>query len=134
MKEKIKLYIQQACIGKNVITCRAVPINMANVNLHWAKKAAWKQAWEDEVGWAVLAQRKNLGKLPLKKPKITIIIKSTHLKDIDGLYNSTKPLWDGLRKAGVIVDDNPDGVRMKVKQLKVKHKNEEGVEIEIEKN
>ena len=130
-KKEIHLYIQQVCIGKRKPICRRVPFNTSNVIMHWAKKAEWKKAWQDEVGWAFLTKRNEFGQLPLKKPSICILIKSTHLKDKDGLYTSTKPLWDGLKNVNVILDDNPKNVKMEVKQTKVKHRNEEGVEIII---
>jgi hypothetical protein len=128
---KIILKLHQVCIGKREIKCRRTPMNTANVPLHWSVKAQWKKAWQEEVGWAVLENRDKFGKLPLNKPRICVVVSSCKEMDIDGLYTSTKPIWDGLRLAGVIVDDNPKNVYMAVEQKKVKHREEENVNIII---
>lgn len=54
------------------------------------------------------------------------------LLDADNLFGGTKYFTDGLRHAGLIPGDEPDVIRLEVRQVKVKTKAEERTEIEIE--
>lgn len=128
----IKLKLNQVCVGKRKVTCRRVPYNTANRAMHWTVKSLWKKAWEEEVYWAVIKNRKSLGKLPIKFARIEVILSNTRLMDYDGAYASVKPILDGLRYAGVILDDSPKYIDLKVKQMQVSHREDEGVEINIE--
>lgn len=114
----MKLKLHQVCVGKTKITCRRVPYNTANRIMHWTVKAKWKKAWEEEVWSAVQEHKKELGKIPYKFAAITIYLYQTRLMDYDGAYSSVKPILDGLRYAGVIIDDSPKYVDLLVKQIK----------------
>ena len=48
----VQLKLNQVCTGKRKPKCRYVPYNQ-NKKMHWATKAKWKKAWEEEVAWAV---------------------------------------------------------------------------------
>lgn len=135
MQGGIKLILGQVCIGKRVVKCRRVPHNMSNhASMHWGEKAQWTKAWKEEVWAQFMMQRSKLWKLPLKKASIVITIYTTHLKDYDGAYTSVKNLLDALKVnggVGVIIDDSPKYINLLVNQVKVKHKIEEHVEINI---
>jgi hypothetical protein len=140
---KITLKIGKVCLNKN--KCLNVPANPTNSTLHWGIKMRWKNAWQEAVGWEIVKNRHRFGKLPLPKPKISFVVCSTHIKDKDGLYASIKPLLDqfkdikGYNKhgevmygSGVVIDDSPKYIDLKVEQIKVSHRIDEGVEINIE--
>ncbi len=132
----ITLKLNQVCLGKRVVRCRRIPHNMSNSRMHWMTRNKWNQAWKEEVGNAVMMQRREFWKLPLEYAKITIVFFTTRLMDYDGAYNAAKPILDGLKVkdgAGVIIDDSPKYIDLTVKQEKVAHRQEEHVEIQIEK-
>ena len=134
MQGGIKLVLGEVCIGKRTIKCRRTPFNTANHQMHWGEKAQWTKAWKEEVWVQFVLQRSKLWKLPLKKASINITIYTTHLKDYDGAYTSIKPLLDALKVnggVGVIIDDSPEYIDLLVNQVKVKHRNEEHVELLI---
>lgn len=119
---------------KNEWECRSIPKNMSNARLHWAVKSKWTNAWKTAVMEQVALQRTKLGKLPIPYAKVTITFYATHLMDYDGAYNAAKPLLDALKSkdgAGVIVDDSPKYIDLLVEQVKVRHKPEERVRIEV---
>ena len=121
--------LNQVCISSK--KCRYVPANMMNVKMHWAEKAKWKKAWEEEVLWAVYKNRKKFGKLPLQYAKVKIIFHHIKVFDKDGMYSAAKPIVDGLVKAGVIVDDSPRYIDLTVTQKKANKVIEQCVEIKI---
>lgn len=135
----MKLILGEACIekSKGVFECRRTPHNMSNQRMHWVVKGKWGQAWKDEVLAAVLNWRKgaaNSGKWPFdkhQKAKVMVKMSKVALFDTDGAYNAAKPVVDGLKLAEVIEDDSTRHIDLKVEQIKVDHKKEERVEIEV---
>lgn len=77
--------------------------------------------------------RHQLDKFPLQMPSVTIYLYATVPFDLDGAYNAVKPILDGLKKdyAGIIEDDSPKFINLEVKQIKVVHRKDEHVEINI---
>lgn len=133
-QEGITLKLGQVCVGKKSIRCRRIPHNMSNQRLHWATKSIWAKAWKEEVGWAFIAQRNKLWKLPLAHAHITINLHTTKFMDYDGAYTSIKPILDALKVnggVGVIVDDSNKYIDLNVEQIKVAHRADEHVEILI---
>ena len=69
---------------------------------NWRVVHALKKKWKQAVRVAVA----NLEpKAPLTKAKLTLIRHSSKESDFDGLVISFKPIIDGLKEAGVILDD-----------------------------
>jgi len=126
----IKLQLNQVCIGVRNYKCLRVP-DSPNKKMHWATKHKWTKAWQEAVGWAVIKNRQKLGKLPLCKPQICVLLRLCKLRDKDNLYASVKAVVDGLTIAGVIEDDSPKYIDLDVKQEKVAHRKDEYVEIII---
>ena len=126
----IKLQLNQVCIGVRNYKCLRVP-DSPNKKMHWAIKHKWTKAWQSEVGWAVIKNRHKLGKLPLLKPQICVLLRLCKLRDKDNLYASVKAVVDGLTLAGVIEDDSPKYIDLTVKQEKVAHRKDEGIDIII---
>jgi hypothetical protein len=114
---------------------------MSNNPMHWAVKATWRDVWAEEVGYAFLENKLKFGKLPLKNPKIKFVLYMVQPFDKDGAYNSVKPLIDSLKVwknskktqpgLGIIIDDSEKDFKLSVKTMKVKHREEEHVEIII---
>jgi hypothetical protein len=126
--KEIKIKLHPVSVGKKI---RRTPMNTANVPMHWAVKSAWKKAWEQEVWAGVQEHKKEFGKLPYGKASIIVYLYNVRQMDTDGAYASCKPILDGLRYAGVIIDDSPRYITFNVEQIKVNHKCDERVEIFI---
>lgn len=124
------LILGRACIQvrKGEFRCRSVPMNMANQRVHWATKSKWTRAWKDEVQIAIAQNTEP--KIKSKKPKVLIKLYQNKLMDYDGAYSSVKPVLDGLTEQGVIEDDGPEYIDLKVEQIQTKIK-EQRVEILI---
>ncbi len=128
----IKLVLGQVCLKKKgKYECRRIPHNFSNRPVHWSVKYKWGCAWKQEVCNQVMINRKRFGKLPLKMPRITIVLYAVVQFDKDNSYSACKHLVDGLKRewSGVIEDDSIKHVTLEVEQRKVNHKIEERVEI-----
>jgi Holliday junction resolvase RusA-like endonuclease len=68
---------------------------------------------------------------PLQKSKVTITRHGSLEPDKDNIYASVKPLVDALVKNGIIFDDAPQFVDLKVQYVKAKRKEAHTI-IEIE--
>ena len=71
---------------------------------HWAIKVREANYWKCMVRYQVLMLKKRPAR-PLKKAKLTLTRCSAVQPDFDGLVSSFKHPIDGLKAAGVIVDD-----------------------------
>lgn len=69
---------------------------------HWRVKAAATKLWRTRVEGLA---RPFKPESPLSLAKVTCTRFSSHEPDFDNLVSSFKPLVDGLKAAGVIVDD-----------------------------
>lgn len=132
----IALKLGQVCIGSAEPKCRRIPHSPNRLNsLHWGEKKRWKDAWEEEVGWAWIRDKMKyehlLKDLPFKKAQLEIFIFSIQAQDTDNAYASMKGIIDGLRKVKLITDDDPSHLRVKITQAKVAHKEGERVELTI---
>lgn len=124
----IRIPIGQACIElkRGKFKCRAVPMNMSNQRMHWAEKSKWTKAWKEEVLSALkITVTQERPELPLDHPTIKIIFYHCKFFDKDGSYNAAKPIVDGLKECGVIEDDSPDHINLKVEQKKAATRQEE---------
>jgi len=68
-------------------------------------------------------------------PPFTLEIHSrrTRLLDPDNTFASAKPLIDALVEIGLLPDDGPEDITLKVTQEKVAHRAEEGTAVKIVK-
>ena len=141
---KIILKLGQVCIGSRRPVCRRLPHNMSNQRMFWATKNQWRDAWQEEVYYAIAQNRQQLGKLPLRKPKIELTAYVCRLYDPDNLSGIFKPLIDQFKEikgydkqghkiagSGLIVDDSAKYCQIKCKQKKVARRQDERVEIII---
>ncbi|MFO8022444.1 MAG: hypothetical protein R6U65_08255 [Perlabentimonas sp.] len=123
---------------------RRVPHNMSNMRMHWAQKNRWKKLWQYEVEEKVMINRKQFGRLPLRKPTIIFTLQMCQPYDRDGAYHAVKPLLDALQVykgidkagfpipgAGVITEDSQDAIDLYVYTKKVPKRHLEGVIIDI---
>lgn len=127
----------KVCIGKdNKYECRYVPHSPNSLNSrHWSYRAKWKRAWEDEVLFTYLQHAKNAtgGKGDTKKTPLEVRVGLFTISpmDLDNSYASTKPILDGLIKAGAIPDDSPESISLSLSVKKVSRVEEQCVEISI---
>jgi len=110
---------------------RHIPHSL-NHRLHWAQRRAWKQKWFEQV-WAEvqIIKPKFKFELPLQKAAVTVILRTCHDIDRDNAYTAAKPIVDGLVYAGLIIDDRQEFLDLEVKTLKVRHLDEQGVDVKI---
>jgi Holliday junction resolvase RusA-like endonuclease len=81
---------------------------------HWRVRYRETKLWREEIGYAVLQIKPSLA--PIPKAKVAIERRSKGIMDTDNLYGCVKPVIDGLRHAGVLVDDSPDHIELTVTQ------------------
>lgn len=81
---------------------------------HWTKLMKSNAEWRKKGALSCMAQKRPAN--PLTKAKLTCTRFSTRELDYDNLVSSFKPIIDGLKDAGVIVDDK-SGVLVKREYL-----------------
>lgn len=123
MKKKIKPFVHiklgQVCIGKKTPQCRTIPHSPNYLNTkHWAIRAAWKDAWKEEVWARWQEQKKQFDvKLPFENANLTVwVFYSGVSQDMDNAFASLKPVVDSLRDCGIIIND--DIKHLSLKQIK----------------
>lgn len=125
----ITLKLNQVCIQtKDGYVCRSVPHSL-NSKMHWTERNKWNMGWYEEVYYAMAQQRRKFGKLPYAQSRFLIRYYLTHPMDKDNAYGSAKPIIDGLRYAGVIVDDSIRHFDFEIEQIKIKKVTDQGVEL-----
>lgn len=126
----VSINLNKVCVGVRSPVCRYMPFTVNRLNpMHWATRSRWTTAWKEEVAWAIYYNKKLLPKFPVDKLKFKIVYRTVFLMDQDNLYGSAKPLIDGIKESGLILDDSPDHVTYEVIQIKVGNKDKQGVEI-----
>lgn len=85
---------------------------LVNVNgkKHWAVQYRHARLWHKRIIDQCVIQR--VFNLQLTKAHLVLVRRSARQPDGDNLAASFKPLIDGLVKAYVLVDDNPDVIGM----------------------
>jgi hypothetical protein len=92
---------------------------------HWRAYSRIKKRWLDHLSIAWLPQRLHLSE-PLPRVILAVERASIRLLDEDNLVAGLKPIIDGLRALGIIVDDTPDRFTLGMMvQHKVPHKVEQ---------
>jgi hypothetical protein len=75
--------------------------------------------------------QENGGSGPNGRTIVEIVRCSTSLLDADNLGGSVKYLLDAIRYCGLIRDDDPGSIELKVSQIKVAHRKEVGVSVRV---
>lgn len=75
--------------------------------MHWAQKMKYVTHWHGNV-WAAAANKKP--PTPLAKAKLTLTRCSSVEPDFDNLVISFKPVIDGLKACGIILDDKVSNI------------------------
>lgn len=119
MKYNLKISVEKLPTSLN-ITLRS----------HFFKVNKEKQEWNKLIAYHC-SNKKPID--PLQRCQISVTRYSIRLMDYDGLVGSLKPVIDALIYCGIIIDDNylVTGP-WNVDQIKVKHKNEQRLEIQID--
>lgn len=78
------------------------------VRLHWAQKAKEAKKWRTMSAYVA---RKFKPKTPFESVELTFIRGSSRQCDFDNGIAALKPIIDGLKDAGIILDDNPNVVK-----------------------
>lgn len=82
------------------------PLNSSE-RLHWRKLVDHKRRWYAKVSSAVLVELGRWPAAPLALARVTITRCSSQEPDGDNLGFGAKFILDGLKRAGVILDDKP---------------------------
>lgn len=84
-----------------------LPKILANARMHWSVKAKENEKWKRLVCKAVLNEQERAARQfkKLTRAKVTITRFSSTEPDFDNLVSAGKSLLDGLKEAGVILDD-----------------------------
>jgi len=85
---------------------QGLPKLQTNSYAGWRIRHTEKRRWEKRVWEAVIEVGRP--REAFKKATVEMVRCSTTMPDYDNLAASMKPLLDGLVKARVILDDNPD--------------------------
>jgi Holliday junction resolvase RusA-like endonuclease len=111
-----------------------IPISLNKyLNLHWAEKSAYKKNYADLI-WATFLTVKPKGFKPFEKCEVILryYFPTKAIHDFDNY--SGKVVFDGLKQAGILTDDNSKVV----KKLTIEFYNNEidktqtpGLQIEI---
>lgn len=99
-------------------------------NMHHYEEAKQKKAWEEIVGWEVLAQKVKPSQPIIKAVTTYFYFFPTRHRHDPSNY-SPKWIEDGLVKAGILVDDSFDHIELNIRKGGV-DRNHTRVEIVIE--
>lgn len=95
-KEEIQVYRLEFEI-------KGLPKTLNTNSSNWRVKAGEVRKWKNLVLYSVGYKKPQY---PLEKAKLTLTRHSSTKIDYDNLVGSFKPIIDGLKLAGVILDDN----------------------------
>lgn len=87
--------------------------------------------WKAHVWYAFLENKHKYKNTPFQFAYVHITLRVVRYLDTDNAYSSVKPLLDGAKEAGIIVDDSPVHIALTVGQEKVKKRTEQGAVISI---
>jgi Holliday junction resolvase RusA-like endonuclease len=77
--------------------------------MHWAERGKDRKKWHALVGAALVGKKPQK---PLTRAVVTLVRYSSVRPDNDNLTASFKPVIDGLKVCGVIVNDDPKTLEM----------------------
>lgn len=84
------------------LTLPGLPKPTNRQNVHWRVRQKHNKLWKQRVfaaAWPFKPPE------PLKAARVTIVRHSSVCPDFDGMVSAGKHLIDGLKQAGIIVDD-----------------------------
>jgi Holliday junction resolvase RusA-like endonuclease len=105
---------------RNVFVDYLPPMNTAHTRRHWSVAHKEKQQWVKLM--LVAFPKKKMPDQPLTKSQITITRMSSREPDFDNMVMAAKPIFDALKKHGVIIDDAPRNVKREYKWRKERAK------------
>lgn len=120
------LELGTVCITRT--KCRRIPYS-PNKRMHWAERARWTKAWQEEVFYRLRGTYPQVS--PAERVILTLTFYTTRPQDFDNTIASSKAIIDGL-KGYAIKDDNAAHCEMNFKIEKVEHKTQEHVKIQIQ--
>lgn len=94
------------------------------LRLHWAAKAKIQKTLAAEVALIVREMESHDDEIPVgflgqrEKRVVVIMLRRKKLMDEDAKYGAVKPLLDAIKKAGLIYDDSPEWLTLRVNQEK----------------
>lgn len=76
---------------------------------HWAAKMLQARKWKENVVNAIILGKHPRPESPLQRAKLVLTRYSSASRppDFDNLVGSFKNCLDGLKEAGILIDDNP---------------------------
>ena len=110
------------------ITIHGVLKSLANQRWHHLTKAKYVKRWREDVSLMCLVIE-----VPKANGKARHVIATRYgvkMLDADNLASAFKPVLDGLKDAGVIVDDAPGWLTVEYRQVGVK-RGQERIVLEV---
>lgn len=103
-----------------------IPPSM-NARIHWRVRHRINDLWKEATFWACKEAR-----IPkLKKARIQFTHCTVSPRDRDNLYASVKAILDAIVDARIIPDDKDEFLDLSCRSLKVPHREDERILIEI---
>lgn len=107
------------------MAARVIDLNIPDVppslnmlmRMHWSKRKKLIDLWHRWI-WVACSQAGVRTRDPLPFAKVTVECRRKRALDPDNLYASAKPVLDGLRAHGLILDDSPSHITLTVTQSK----------------
>ena len=117
------------------VTIPGRPPQLANGRMHWATKAKLVAGMKAKAWGLMVNARNEAGMSRATEPRplrITAYV-CAPLFDEDNLWhNAGKAYADAATKAGWIVDDSPAWCRLEIRQVRVKTRIEQRIQIEVD--
>lgn len=110
------------------------PPSFANRRGHWAVLARMKGHWRQQAGMVGKSARNAAQVGPATGPRVVTILmhRAAFTLDMDNAFAAVKPVVDGLKDAGLIMDDTPALLELRVQQTRASHRKEQKTEITVE--
>jgi hypothetical protein len=98
----------------SLVIPRAPPSLNQTLRMHWSERRRLKQLWIKEI-WVAAFEAK-IRSEPRMKSKVEIDRRSPKLLDEDNCYGAIKVVLDALKDCGLIEDDSPEHIELRVSQ------------------
>jgi hypothetical protein len=110
------------------------PPSFANKRGHWTVLWREKQHWRQQSALLGKSARNTLAIAPAVGPRVVTITmhRASFLLDMDNAFAAVKPVVDGLKDAGLIHDDTPALLELRVQQQRVASRKAQKTMIRVE--